>query len=297
MDRCVNHHGMLPALLLAALGMMGSGCANQQGAANPFLTADRVPPPQTRLAPAAGQPYYQGDVTPILPGYAPQGAAPGYMPAPTLSAAPQPAPPATFATNNAAASNEAVVSIPEDDAALRFAYTPPPAPAAPQPFVQAQVTPMQPSYSAAPVSPTTFIQPQNTFANAQPQAAGSTHGPMQVTLAPVNAPAMAVTQPAGTNFAAAATSGDNLPWVSGSAPRSAAVAPQGVQQAAYIAAAPRVRLPGYPTPQQTFVAPQQMSPTTSGVQITEMPVVTTPQPSTSGSSDGFRPRSSARSTL
>jgi hypothetical protein len=57
-------------VLIAAIALLG--CRNQTGGiTNPFITADRVPPPQTRvLAPGTAQPFYPGDP---LPGTAPAG--------------------------------------------------------------------------------------------------------------------------------------------------------------------------------------------------------------------------------
>lgn len=80
-----------------------AGCKNQTTGqfTNPFLTADRVPPPSTRvLAPGTAQPYYPGDPAPVgalpqptigqpIPGAgAPPGSAyPGYT-TPALSTPP-----------------------------------------------------------------------------------------------------------------------------------------------------------------------------------------------------------------
>lgn len=73
---------------LALLGGWGAlsllGCQGPGQSANPFLQADRVPPPATRsIAPGTAQPYYQGDPLPMMQGapplsnpYAPQSAAP-----------------------------------------------------------------------------------------------------------------------------------------------------------------------------------------------------------------------------
>lgn len=298
--------------LTACLGLgisalLTTGCATQPNGANPLLTADRVPAPQTRImTPGAGQPYYQSSpVTPVQPGFGPQGSA-ATMPAPALTAA-NPAP-ATFA------SNEPGLAVPSDDAALRLTYTPPQT-VAPTPNVsQTTFAASVPQVASAPANYVAQPQPFIAQTTAQPTTynVAPSAPPMRVTLSPVThhdgfatpsgmANASGITVPAATEFSPAAPSSDNLPWVSGSAPRQVArvmpavAAP--IQPVAYVATAPRVRLPGYPAPQQSFVAPQYASTTTGHVQITELPASTTagshrvPANSSSSTADGFRARS------
>ena len=71
------------------------GCKNQSAPlANPFLTPDRVPPPQTRvLMPGTAQPFYAGDPPPTLATAPPTTLAPTpttFAPAGTTIGAPQP---------------------------------------------------------------------------------------------------------------------------------------------------------------------------------------------------------------
>jgi hypothetical protein len=123
-----------------------AGCKNQTTGqfTNPFLTADKVPPPSTRvLAPGTAQPYYQGDPAPAgafpqptigqpIPGAAaPPGAAyPGYGTTPPAMSAPPSGwttpgyPPqssiGTGTTDSLASFSGEAVSVPTDNQALRF---------------------------------------------------------------------------------------------------------------------------------------------------------------------------------
>jgi hypothetical protein len=121
-----------------------AGCKNQTTGQfnNPFLTADRVPPPSTRvLAPGTAQPYYAGDPAPVgaLPqptigqpipgGVAPPGSAyPGYTTPPPSTppagwTAPGYAPQSSVgggAMGSLASFNGDAISVPTDDQALRF---------------------------------------------------------------------------------------------------------------------------------------------------------------------------------
>jgi len=311
--------------IAAALSGVG-GCANQQGMSNPFTTADRVPPPTTQfLQPGAGQPYYQGDPLPPLPqGGFQQGA---LQAPPAAFAQAQPAQPIQDATAQRvvqAAYNEPAVAIPNDNSDLRMAYVPPTPPA---PAPAAQPRPIQPQASqasgliaAAPAARevVTIPAPQQVFPQQAPAQTALPTRPVQ--LAVVNTPAAArpgVSAPMLPQFTDAARSTDGLPWVSGSAPRLApqparvasqpatfvapasyAAAPRPVVRVA--AATPRVRLPGYPAPQQTFVTPAtgvpSPPPNMGRVQITELPAQTYAAPATAApttsSTDGFRARES-----
>jgi hypothetical protein len=136
-------------VLIAAIAL--AGCRNQTaGITNPFVTADRVPPPQTRvLAPGTAQPFYPGDP---MPGAAPAGtpvigspvatpgfATPGFVPptntptyAPAGAAGTSPAlttppggwggafPPQSSVTPTGPTPGE-TVSVPGDPQGLRFA--------------------------------------------------------------------------------------------------------------------------------------------------------------------------------
>ena len=293
----------LSLVATAAITLMMAGCANQQGISNPFTTADRVPPPTTRaLAPGSGQPYYQGDPLPPMP---PTGQQLRSAPV-TFAAAPQPAtvePPTPSQGVVQVAHNEPAVAIPTDSSDLRLAYVPP---APPTPAPVAQPRPIQPQRTVA-------AAPAAREVVAIPAARQVAAEPRPVQLAVVNAPGAnrpGLSQPSLPQFSESARSADGLPWVSGSAPRSAPqpvqvvaapvvspnVAPSGLVRVA--SAAPRVRLPGYPAPQQTFVTPATAGPVASPamgrVQITELPPQTymqpSPRPSSSNPTDGFRAR-------
>ncbi|MEM9186484.1 MAG: hypothetical protein AAGB00_08330 [Planctomycetota bacterium] len=300
------------------LSAAASGCANRQGVSNPFTTADRVPPPDTRVpvGGAVAQPYYQGQPlqpapgggVPLQPAAPPAFGQPGFG-APAPGFAPQGSSPPPAAPAEAAfASNEPMVSVPTDGASLRLAAAPravaaPRVVATPTPTALA-AAPVQQFIASAPTQPTTFAATRSDAAPAtftSPAfAPPASARPMPVTLSPTgarttSATLASVTQPEQTDFSPAASS--HLPWVSGSAPRSAASAPSGVQPAAYLAPAPRVRLPGYPSPRQTFVAPQGALAPTGRVQITELPpgpATAPPATSRPASSDGFRPRTTFR---
>lgn len=130
-----------------AAALCAAGCKNQNTGQinNPFMAADRVPPPSTRvLAPGTAQPYYPGDQ---LPGAGPLGApvigtpvptsgypASGYPGGATLPGAVGPAatpplttPPggwgaATYAPQSSVNPLDAV-RVPDDVQALRFAQS------------------------------------------------------------------------------------------------------------------------------------------------------------------------------
>ncbi len=282
---------------LSLFGVLASaGCTNRQGAPSPFLTADRVPPPSTRaLPPGAAQPYYQGDPLPVMQGGAsvtpsafpagPQALAATSFPAnppaqstlaPTLPVS-QPVMSRPRVTQ--ASYTEAAIAVPSDDSALRFA---PATTFAPQPTFVAQAAPATAEANRAVAIPT-----------SQPFAAE--RAPVGVTLTPTSATAPI--------FSAEVPSADGLPWVSGSAPRgpvivasNSAPRPTSSQLVPVAAPAPRVRLPGYPAPQQTFVTPAAGGSPTGQVRITELPTGPAYLPTQSATqppaSDGFRSRSS-----
>lgn len=296
-----THLAVLVFTLLAA-----TGCWNRQAPVNPFLSADRVPCPGTRaIPPGAVQPYYDGAPAPALPPgtIVPQTAPPVYPPQGSLAPAPQssvqqatfttPAageqvtPPAVQVAHNVPTANiaspgEGAVAVPSDGQALRI-MSPEPAP-----FVAQAPAPIRPAAPAV----TAELRPITTGAS---------------TLAPTNQ-ATYVTGSPGPSFSPAPQSSDGLPWISGSAPRQAA-APQAFAQQGVsplqsglvpvVAPAPRVRLPGYPAPQQTFVVPSGVNPSSGAsnygqVQITELPSQS-PLTAPAGTipqvaNDGFRAR-------
>ena len=163
---------------LSGLTLATLGCAGGQGPGNPFLAADRVPPPSTRvIVPGAAQPYYQGDPMPAVQGVAPlpQG---GYPPTGSLT----PANPAVASAPSISAEpvrdrgvvlashNEPAIAVPADDSAARLAYNPP------APVVQSPPEPQAIASMPAPVitEPAPVIRPpvaaQATFAPASPAA-------------------------------------------------------------------------------------------------------------------------------
>ncbi|MEM6329179.1 MAG: hypothetical protein AAF790_02905 [Planctomycetota bacterium] len=313
---------VLPLLLLVAL----AGCSNRTGGGNPFLAADRVPPPSTRALPAgAVQPYYQGQPLPVTPQAFPQqpvtqqpvtqqpftpapigpaGVAPGagYAPAASPQLGPpvgfpqgayQATPQPTFATQAFSASGrvtqagvEPPVGVPSDNLAARVA--PPPV----MPIPAASLGPAQPVPAA--YAPAASLSQSQTWA-VQPVAYHQ--------LAPQ-------AQPAAPPFSPAPQTSDGLPWNSGSAPRPAAVAAPATALApaarpsAFAAPPPRIRLQGYPAPQLQPVAADARA-NIGRVQITELPPHQSqphqPQPhqpptlptasaASAGYDDGFRPR-------
>jgi hypothetical protein len=165
------------AMIALALGVGGCRSSSSGVAGNPFMSPDRVPPPNTRaLLPGQAQPYYQGDPLPAmqsatnppataiaaLPNEAdsrsssgrtlawaqPGSAAPAPTPAsiaPLGPAAPQPI----------AAANEAAVAVPTDGNPLRF---PLPAPREPEAIAPVAATVPTPAASH-PIQPIAAQQP------------------------------------------------------------------------------------------------------------------------------------------
>ena len=104
-----NLHSTILAISVATL--LCAGCKNQQGSApNPFMSADRVPPPATRTpAPGTATPYYPNDPLPAMP--------------PNAST-----PPAAFPADQFAQTTtptEGAIALPTDQQPVRIAYTPP----------------------------------------------------------------------------------------------------------------------------------------------------------------------------
>jgi hypothetical protein len=170
----------------ALISIALSGCRSSSSgiAGSPFMSPDRVPPPNTRaLLPGQAQPYYQGDPLPALQSAAnqpataiaalpneadarsasgrtlawaqPGAAAPS--PTPTSLALPvaplQPGPqPQSIATVN-----EASVAVPNDVDPLRFPLPAPKAPETAAPIASAAPTPTP----AQPVQPVAAPAPSN----------------------------------------------------------------------------------------------------------------------------------------
>jgi hypothetical protein len=147
-----------------------AGCKNQSSGTftNPFTTADRVPPPSTRvLAPGTAQPYYPGDPVPgAVPGTVPAMGTPTYGPGVPLPGGTAPLttppggwgayPPQSSVTPTSAADGDAV-GVPTDDQQLRFAAAE--QPLAPPAAVLPQVSPAGFSTPAIPRTPIQSILP------------------------------------------------------------------------------------------------------------------------------------------
>ncbi len=161
-------------LLLGAVGCQGT---QQGGLPNPFLTADRVPAPATRLpAVGAAQPYYPGDAIPSLPTVQPLG---------TLGPRPEITPIRSGDGN--LASTEPAVRIPSDDTTIRFAARRP-AEASPP---RIAMTPVQ-----AAGSPRIRLPQSDTRFQEQVVAPGSIHTmSYQVPLGPVEVAAPVTASP------------------------------------------------------------------------------------------------------
>ena len=277
------------ALIVLALGLGGCRSSSSGVAGSPFMSPDRVPPPNTRaLAPGQAQPYYQGDPLPAMQSGAEQpagGVATLPREAETHSAnartltwsqpsSANPAPVATVAAIAPAAvpppqpqpallqppqpvpvvaATEAAVSVPNDGDPLRF---PLPAPAPPESAAPiASAVPL--AVETQPVQPV-VMQPQQGIVQA------SYTGTMPATLAqPVAAPVVASPQQTTS------------PWRS----------PQIVQSEA------QVGLPSPPMiPSNTVAATLQAVPPQPG---DPMPRVRVPgYMGTTVAGDGFRPRTS-----
>lgn len=186
-------------MVIALMGTMATaGCRSSQqtSISNPFLSADRVPAPASRI-PAQGTatPYYPGQVAPAMPGATqplqPLGALPpsdDITPIQGDGSLVEGAPLAS----GALASNESAVQIPSDEGSMRF--TPPPVqPAAPVVAASQPVAANAPSMAVAAnpglVTPTPTVfrdnQPPSTapVINNWPPAPSSSP---QVTLNPVS---------------------------------------------------------------------------------------------------------------
>lgn len=180
--------------LLGTTAMVGCRSSQQTASiSNPFLSADRVPAPASRI-PAAGtaQPYYPGQVAPSMP-MVPQATQPmqplGALP-PSDDITPLPADGSLVEASQPAAStlagNDSAVRIPDDESAMRFAAPPTLPEAAAQPNSTPQPLAVASNPPPVATTPTVFRdnQPPPTapvINNWPPQ----TDPAPQVTLTPV----------------------------------------------------------------------------------------------------------------
>ena len=273
------------AMIALALGGCRSSSSGMAG--SPFMSPDRVPPPNTRaLAPGQAQPYYQGDPLPPLQSAAnspataiaalpndaearsasgrtlawaqPGAAAPSPVPTSLAPAAPAPQPP----SQPVATANEASVAVPNDGDPLRFPLPAPKAPEASAPI--ASVIPAPPQ--SQPIQPS-VVQPPSNVVQATYNAPIPSAPPL-----PVSSPTMSPPQQVAS------------PWRS----------PQVTQTATAPGYAPQpISLPAPPSiPANTMTATLRAvdSPPQPG---DPMPRVRMPgYVASEASADGFRPRTS-----
>jgi hypothetical protein len=267
-------------------------------AGSPFMSPDRVPPPNTRaLLPGQAQPYYQGDPLPALQSganspvtaiaalpndvetrsasgrtltWAQPGAA-AQSPAPTQVAPPVPMPQAQPQT--IAAASEATVAVPNDGDPLRFPLPAPKAPEPAAPIASTVPAPMQPQ----PVQQLAVQTPPNvvqTTYNAPIPSAP----PLSMNSPTMSPPQQQVASPWRSPQVAQAAPAANY------APQPFAVQPNGITPTA---------LPAPPAiPASTMAATLRAvdSPPQPG---DPMPRVRMPAYEASqASADGFRPRTS-----
>jgi len=298
------------ACAIVALAISSGGCKSSSSgmAGSPFMSPDRVPPPNTRaIQPGQAQPYYQGDPLPAQSAAGPRPTAIAALPAEaetrtpsgrTLSwaqpgaAAPNPtslAPPTPTPAPVAAAppvpqappvvaATEAPVGVPTDGDPLRF-----PLPVAQPPESAAPI-------ASAPVLPAN-VQPNPPVQPAQPVVAAP---PSNVQLATYNTP-----------IQFAPPTQINLPVVNG--PQQAA-SPWRSPQVAQAASTPNytpqpVAAQQFNAVPSTLAAPQPIPPNTMAATLRA--VEAPPQPgdpmprvrmpgyvASQTSADGFRPRTS-----
>lgn len=148
-----------------------TGCRTSQQTAipNPFLSADRVPAPGSRI-PAVGtaQPYYPGDPVPQLPAGQPAMPQPGMVPLGALPPSDDITPiqgEDAFAAASRAPTGQLLsdrdggIQIPTDEGTMRFAgVTPRVLPEATGPVAMSEAAPLQPvAIAAAPAAPTPTV--------------------------------------------------------------------------------------------------------------------------------------------
>src|SRR4051812_38639608 len=211
------HPNVSYAAMCAMIALALGGCRSSSSgmAGSPFMSPDRVPPPNTRaLLPGQAQPYYQGDPLPALqsagnspataiaalpndaetrsasgptlawaqPGATAQSPAPANV-APAVPT-PQPQP------QTIAAANETSVAVPNDGDPLRFPLPAPKAPEAATPIASAAAAPTQPQ----PIQPLAVQTPPNvvqTTYNAPIPSAP----PLQVSSPTMSSPPQQVASP------------------------------------------------------------------------------------------------------
>lgn len=310
MERIHPKPSYAAACVIIALAISSGGCKSSSGmAGSPFMSPDRVPPPNTRaIQPGQAQPYYQGDPLPAMQSAAgPQPTAIAALPAEAETRTPS-GRTLSWAQPGAAAPSAASL-IPLVSAPAQFTAAPP-VPQAP-PVVAATEAPVgvptdgdplrfplpvtQPPESAAPIASAPVL-PANVQANpaAQPAQLAAAAPPSNVQLATYDTP---------VQFASPTQI--NLPVVN--APQQAASPWRSPQ------VAPAASTPNYapqPVPAQQFnampstpAAPQPIPPNTMAATLRA--VEAPPQPgdpmprvrmpgyvASQTSADGFRPRTS-----
>jgi hypothetical protein len=288
------------AMIALALGLSGCRSSSSGIAGSPFMSPDRVPPPNTRmLAPGQAQPYYQGDPLPPMqsaanrpapaiaalptdaetrtasgrtlswaqPGAAAPSANPtGPAPAAVVSVPQPPAQPQTVV-----AASEASVAVPNDGDPLRFPLPTPQVSERPAPIASAALAP-----TPSPVQPVA-AQPQPSVLQASYNAPIPSAPPLPVNQPTMNPPQQVVSPWRSPQIAQAASA----PTF---APQSSAIQPNGT--------APMV-LPAPPA-----IPPNTMAATLRAVESPAQPGDPMPRVRMPGyvasqtGADGFRPRTS-----
>jgi hypothetical protein len=283
------------AMIALALGGCRSSSTGMAG--SPFMSPDRVPPPNTRaLLPGQAQPYYQGDPLPALQSAAgspataiaalPNDAEARSASGRTLAwaqpgaAAPSPAPtsvppaaPISQPESQAIAASEASVAVPNDGDPLRF-----PLPAPKPPETAAQIASAAPAPTQSqPVQPLAVQTPPNVVQTTYNAPIPSAQ-PLPVSSPTLNAPQQQVASPWRSPQVAQAATAPAY------APQPFAVQPSGAAPLA-VPAPPAI-------PANTMAA--TLRPVDSPPQPGDpMPRVRMPAYEASqASADGFRPRTS-----
>jgi hypothetical protein len=224
MERVHPKVGFATTCAMIALALTLAGCRSSSTgiAGSPFMSPDRVPPPNTRaLQPGQAQPYYQGDPLPAMQSAA-NGPATSIATLPndvdsrsasgrTLAwAQPGTAAPTTTQISLAPASpapqpqsvvtaGEASVAVPSDGDPLRFPFPAPPAKEVDAPIASAVPPPVQQPPSVQPVAvqpPQNVVQASYNapIPSALPLPRQVTTPPQQVT-SPWRAPHLAQAAP------------------------------------------------------------------------------------------------------
>jgi hypothetical protein len=224
MERVHPNVGFAATCAMLALSLNGCRSSSTGIAGSPFMSPDRVPPPNTRaLQPGQAQPYYQGDPLPAMQsaangpatsiaalpndvdsrsasGRTLAWAQPGAATAPptqiSLAAAAAPSPP-----QSVAAAGETSVAVPADGDPLRFPLPAPQAQEVAAPIASSVATPTP----ARPVQPLAVQPPPNVLqASYNAPIPSAPPLPIQVTTpiqqvaSPWRAPRVAQAAPAQT---------------------------------------------------------------------------------------------------